>query len=185
MATRVSVSSSADFLGILLSVLTDKCDQVTLILFVIISHGSTTTDFHCSLCTEFRPGLRVLDLLPVLTGKYSPFHFSFSNGRQFWPDFLVNREKEENESRTIIFNFFLQQHFLFSSFNTKTINSVTEISTMEASKEDFMNAFEKSQDKGDLKLSQEEAEKFKTAFEDPEFCKLMVSSHRIIEKECA
>jgi hypothetical protein len=42
------------------------------------------------------------------------------------------------------------------------------------SKDDFMKAFEQSQDKGDLKLSQEEAEKFKTAFEDPEFCKLMV-----------
>lgn len=36
-----------------------------------------------------------------------------------------------------------------------------------------MHAFERSQDKGDLKLTQEEAEKFKTAFEDPEFCKLM------------
>lgn len=43
------------------------------------------------------------------------------------------------------------------------------------SKEDFMNAFERTHDKGDLKLSNEEAEKFKTAFEDPEFCKLMVS----------
>ena len=41
-------------------------------------------------------------------------------------------------------------------------------------KEDFLSAFERTQEKGDLKLTKEEAEKFKNAFEDPEFCKLMV-----------
>jgi hypothetical protein len=50
----------------------------------------------------------------------------------------------------------------------------TKASPPMETKEDFMHAFEKTHEKGDLKLTEEEAEKFKTAFDDPEFCKLMV-----------